>query len=776
MEAIKSMMNKIEERNLPATLKQGLNFKKYQKEITTNPRAVAIANDLEEKETTTIQGFNNSLNEENEESAQIVEGFATQATSMSQTIMTPSSPVSQEILSQLSQLDKLQREYNSLLEQYNTANSSSVDKVKNTLMNVVNNPYANKNVTLTDGKTYYVTNKGTSKLYDSNATYYATNGKNNCPSGSTSLNLNSLSDVTTSGSNMVSGQSCGNEGSSVFVNKTLNTPTSEYLGCYNDSTATPSMTSVNNGSKIYTYSTCQEAAVNSGSSYFGLQGLDTTTNLSACYISNDLPTAQKYGVAKSMCNADSNGYVYGNTLVNAIYKSPTGAATYVGTYKDKPTRAMTLVNNGNTSFTYESCKQQAINTGNTYFGLQSFNSKTQTAQCALSNDSTQATQYGEIENSSYTGNDKKTYGGSFANAIYQLESDLSNYKGCYNDRADAPAMTSLGSGNSTYSFSTCKDEAVKGGYGYFALQGTASGSSKCFVSNDLSSAKKYGEAKSCSKSLDGQTYGSNGVNAIYKMNDIGDASSVGKMGYVDYNSNVTEFPDSMIGLSLTYDKYDNYGTTLESTSTLQNATYDTAVAKCNGSSSCYGFTLDSSTNVATFYGKDIVNPSNRILKPNITLYVRNQMLQNLNNACNKQVVNIDSSQWKNYVKKSGYMSPSSTCDLSTAIVSSSEQSSEIQAKIISKAKEIIQILNNLNKKSDSINNKTGLNTNIIQSNIQKYNDVIVEMSEFTDVRENNISNIVKESDIKVLQENYGYMFWSILAIATVIVTMNVMRK
>jgi hypothetical protein len=51
MEAIKSIMDKIEESNLPPTLRQGLNFKKYQKKITTNPRAVAIANDLEEKNT-----------------------------------------------------------------------------------------------------------------------------------------------------------------------------------------------------------------------------------------------------------------------------------------------------------------------------------------------------------------------------------------------------------------------------------------------------------------------------------------------------------------------------------------------------------------------------------------------------------------------------------------------------------------------------------------------------------------------------------------------------
>ena len=66
MEAIQSVMDRIEERNLPPTLQQGLKFKKYQKEIKTNPRAVTIANDLEEKETTTIQGFSQNLNEESE--------------------------------------------------------------------------------------------------------------------------------------------------------------------------------------------------------------------------------------------------------------------------------------------------------------------------------------------------------------------------------------------------------------------------------------------------------------------------------------------------------------------------------------------------------------------------------------------------------------------------------------------------------------------------------------------------------------------------------------
>ena len=37
---------------------------------------------------------------------------------------------------------------------------------------------------------------------------------------------------------------------------------------------------------------------------------------------------------------------------------------------------------------------------------------------------------------------------------------------------------------------------------------------------------------------------------------------------------------------------------------------------------------------------------------------------------------------------------------------------------------------------------------------------------------NNVQNIVNDSDIMVLQENYKYLFWSILAAGTVLVAMN----
>ena len=37
----------------------------------------------------------------------------------------------------------------------------------------------------------------------------------------------------------------------------------------------------------------------------------------------------------------------------------------------------------------------------------------------------------------------------------------------------------------------------------------------------------------------------------------------------------------------------------------------------------------------------------------------------------------------------------------------------------------------------------------------------------------NVENILNDSDITVLQKNYNYLFWSILATGTVLVTMNI---
>jgi len=39
-----------------------------------------------------------------------------------------------------------------------------------------------------------------------------------------------------------------------------------------------------------------------------------------------------------------------------------------------------------------------------------------------------------------------------------------------------------------------------------------------------------------------------------------------------------------------------------------------------------------------------------------------------------------------------------------------------------------------------------------------------------------MTRILNDSDIVVLQKNYSYLFWTILATGTVLVTMNIAKK
>jgi hypothetical protein len=40
----------------------------------------------------------------------------------------------------------------------------------------------------------------------------------------------------------------------------------------------------------------------------------------------------------------------------------------------------------------------------------------------------------------------------------------------------------------------------------------------------------------------------------------------------------------------------------------------------------------------------------------------------------------------------------------------------------------------------------------------------------------NVDNILNDSDIIILQKNYEYLFWSILAVGTLLISMNVVKK
>jgi len=330
-------------------------------------------------------------------------------------------------------------------------------------------------------------------------------------------------------------------GKNIYVNKVSNNLLSEFVGAYMNSAKNPPMEKLTGQ---YNYDECQLAAVNNGKQFFSLSNSDSVTQKANCSTTNDLSLAEKFGVAGANCNQGTDGYLYGGESTNAIYQVPD--AQFVGNFGDTPNRAMpTFANGGTRTYTYETCKKAAIDGGFSLFGLQWYSGgENGYAQCALSNDFSQASKYGQSGNKSINGQDQ-TVGGGWANAIYQVQSN-NKFIGCYKDVINAPSMTPVGNGVATYSVESCQQAAINSGSKYFALQGGLNGKAKCFVSNSLSEATRYGESKPVSVFSDGKNYGNDNVNSIYQVKSTGYPEDLGKLGYIDNNAILHEYPKQMI--------------------------------------------------------------------------------------------------------------------------------------------------------------------------------------------------------------------------------------
>ena len=69
-------------------------------------------------------------------------------------------------------------------------------------------------------------------------------------------------------------------------------------------------------------------------------------------------------------------------------------------------------------------------------------------------------------------------------------------------------------------------------------------------------------------------------------------------------------------------------------------------------------------------------------------------------------------------------------------------------------------------------NQSTLQTQSIAKYLKEYENTNNKIKNYA----SNMNGIVEDSDINILKENYNYYFWSILAVGTVLVTMNITKN
>jgi hypothetical protein len=154
----------------------------------------------------------------------------------------------------------------------------------------------------------------------------------------------------------------------------------------------------------------------------------------------------------------------------------------------------------------------------------------------------------------------------------------------------------------------------------------------------------------------------------------------------------------------------------------------------------------------------------------VDLYVRTPKITNPPIGVTDKILNVDSISYENYPKGSGDMRTSN--NLSNATSVQRQQLDQLQSTLDLLSSQINDYSSKFETNNDDVENQTYKNINELRNYVKNINYTNNKIKGFN----TNVDNILKDSDIVVLQKNYDYLFWSIIATATVLVSINIVKK
>ena len=560
------------------------------------------------------------------------------------------------------------------------------------------------------------------------------------------------------------------------------------------------------------FDTCKNYATKNGYTFFSQQDV-TPEGTAACLVSNDLANAQKYGEAFlnsqfPLWDSKTTGQngasavlsIIGSLSVinsegTSVFSSDNSAAqpgNYLGCYFDQSSRALNPFDSKQ-AFNLQTCQQKALDGNFSYFGLQNSTSGNN-AQCGVSNDLSQALRYGKAGNCTKL-SDGTWSGGAWSNAIYNSKSPQSNYFLILQDDGNMCIYRGTGpndnQGNIWCSQTNGKQRQANSKFaaanGKYAKNWISTGDTLAagdFIgSNDGSiyllmqtdgnlvlytSTKK----RACSANKNGQIVGGSWVNALYEISPTGTREDIGKIAYINENSELREYDTDDVKLTNSYTSIQNIDTPYNDIpgAMYGNATIDKCKTTCNDNQDCYGFVFDNRNNVCWPktsgmypYGGSLRN------LPGVDTHIRERKPINIPFGISDIIKNIDTVLFRNYIRNTGNQQYHG---LTNATEVEKQQIAELQKKLDALSSRIAQLSNKFSSNSNAAQIQSKNNI----SGLENYLTDLKSTNEQIQLSTSNMTRIVNDSDIVVLQQNYNYLFWTILATGTVLVTMNITKN
>jgi len=582
-------------------------------------------------------------------------------------------------------------------------------------------------------------------------------------------------------------------------------------------------------SGTYTYNDCMQSAVQQGYQYFGLQNVNAQTSTGYCAVSNSSPAISQYGnstVPSKMVSLWSSNTAEqpGNTAIllantsqlqilnssgTSIYSTPvsknitTQLNPYIGCYKFENSTNLPQIGK-NWQYSQNDCIDEVTNKGYNYVGLaggpkRKTNGTTMVKRCLGFNDLKTGQLNGISKTCDYP------LGGTGANALYSTD-NLVGGGACFLVLQDDGNMViyrgTSPSDNQGLIWSTQTNgkqqsanpnvAASKGKYGQNWMPsagtlapgdfiGSTDGKLALIMQSDGNLVLyTYEMETNCQKMSDGNIGGGLLGNAAYDIGKIAITSNIGKLAYVDGNSDLHDYSSNNQIFANTYStsfqNTDSIGNNIPGAA-FANSNLESCQSACNKNTDCAGFVLD----VGGKYSKTCF-PKTKQMYPyggsistssGVNFYIRDKMPTSPPIGVPQTTSNIDTVKYTGYTNGGRLDKSYGLANLNSV---QKQQLEQLHTKLNMLSNKITSLNTSFNVGSNlanyqADNNVTGINHYIKDIKITNKKSKLVAGE-----TSGGIQNILNDSDIVVLQKNYDYLLWSILAAGTVLVSMNLINK
>jgi hypothetical protein len=309
-----------------------------------------------------------------------------------------------------------------------------------------------------------------------------------------------------------------------------------------------------------------------------------------------------------------------------------------------------------------------------------------------------------------------------------------------------------------------------------------------------------------------------GGNAIYDIGMTGYPKNIGKVGFVNQDSKLSEYPADMLGPSKSFlpalpgvpqtmlgidgNPFDF----MSSESSIVSAdSEDECKQKCSENPNCnsvytanLGLFASSIGSIPDPKGKPVICVLSKSKLgdgpmvsndqyPTIKTYFREPVIQNASSICPTNITPVDSISWNNYVNSGKKMTPQTDCtdgDLSME----DPQLKRYQDKLNSLSSQIDTKTKNLLSRRISVKQQRELNSVNVNNLASQYKNISLNIKKKMQElggrvdEENpqegftNMNNIVEDSHLYVKYEYSQYILWSALAIVTIALVIRLLRK